>query len=199
MNNLPVVVALDVDGVLNTLNRMSDREVYPVVLEKRHATPLSNPHAIGRELHLRFDPENDRKFINQLHALGTHVVWCTTWEQAANELLCPLLGVEPFDVLAISDWTHPDYPSAGLAKAEGLAETFPNQAVCWIDDDNDFWETFNKPHPSHYTCTTNPKVGLTPQLRENVLGWVSKHNQVKHTPSGGKPVVYRRNGFFSER
>lgn len=128
------VVALDVDGVLNALGRTSRRPPQAVLMRSEWVTCLTNPAAAGQILPIRLDPDRDSRFLAALEAVGVQVVWCTTWETAANEAIGPLIGLGPRDVLAISEFAgHPPGPAA--AKIAAIDHHFPDRRVLWLDDD----------------------------------------------------------------
>ncbi len=65
------------------------------------------------------------------------VVWATTWEDAANTYLAPLLGIDPLPV-AVSTAANPapDWiVRAADWKASVLHRLYANRPLAWIDDD----------------------------------------------------------------
>lgn len=126
------VLALDVDGVLNAEVGW-ERELVRVQMHDEWVTLLTNPAVIG-ELDLRIDRERDGRLLAALENLGVEIVWCTTWEHAANEAIGPLYGLGPRDVLAVSEFF------TGLrtpieAKQAAIEHHFGERRLVWLDDD----------------------------------------------------------------
>lgn len=142
-----IVVALDVDEVLNH-DGLGTVE-HPLVVP---AADLPNsPFLRGggeRDLStiVRLDPRHG-EWINSLLERGIEVVWATTWEEAANTHLAPLLGIPPLPV-AVSVTAHPPRfgwvhnGNTGAWKADALAERYPDPevALVWVDDLAHHWD-----------------------------------------------------------
>jgi len=98
-------------------------------------------------------------------------VWCTGWEDRAEEHLPGLLGLP-------GGWAHLSFvadPGAELHwKLEAIeAHAGPERPVAWIDDDHDpscerWAET--RPGPT-LLVATDPAVGLTDEHVTTLLGW----------------------------
>ena len=134
------VVALDVDGVLNPALGQAGYTATPVHVPAS-AVPDS-PFLLGRG---RTDI-NVTVYVNPAHgswinALREHadVVWATTWESMANDVLAPLLGIP---ALEVATSVAADPPWAGYAettdsaawKAEVLADRYRGRPLVWVDD-----------------------------------------------------------------
>jgi hypothetical protein len=98
-------------------------------------------------------------------------VWCTGWEDRADEHLPALLGLP-------SGWAHLAFaavPSAGVHwKLEAIeAHAGPERPVAWIDDDHDRsclrWAEA-RPGPT-LLVPTDPAVGLTDSHVTTLLNW----------------------------
>lgn len=82
---------LDVDGVLNAATRTPDAAAWPTWRTGR-AT------AAGGQWHITWAPPVVET-IRRIHRAGVvDVLWLTTWEEAANESLGPLLGLPELPV-----------------------------------------------------------------------------------------------------
>jgi hypothetical protein len=126
------VLALDVDGVLNAeVGHM--RELVRVAMREEWVTSLTNPGVVGKELELRIDRARDAQFLAAIESLGVEIVWCTTWEGAANEVIGPLYGLGPRDVLAVSEFV-PERGDPVRAKVAAIEHHFPDRPVLWLDD-----------------------------------------------------------------
>lgn len=109
----PVVVAIDVDGVLNPTKRDQSGpgwESRDVVIRKElvHESlffrgygqiDINGTVSLNRSLH--------GKWLNGLLARGVEVVWASTWDAAANEVLAPLLGIVELPVAVSTRITPP--------------------------------------------------------------------------------------------
>lgn len=113
---------LDVDGVINSLNPLWGR-YWPV---PRHE--LSVHRCNGFDIHL---PDYMAPLIGALDA-QTEIVWCTTWEDSANQWIGPLVGLGERRVI------HPDPSEEALSwkEASVLADMAarPCAGAIWIED-----------------------------------------------------------------
>ena len=112
-----------------------------------------------------------------LHALTPRfeMVWCTGWEERADEHLPGLLGLA-------GGWPHleldraqgPGRSTLGHWKLSAIdAYAGPRRALAWIDDAHDEactrWAT-DRPGPT-LLLTTDPKVGLTAVQAAALAAW----------------------------
>jgi hypothetical protein len=98
-------------------------------------------------------------------------VWCTGWEDRADEHLPYLLDLP-------RGWAHLRFPrepepTAHWKLSAIKAYTGPDRAVAWIDDDHDdtchdWAET--RPGPT-LLVATDPAVGITDEHVEALLSW----------------------------
>lgn len=113
---------LDVDGVINSLNPLWGR-YWPV---PRHE--LSVHRCNGFNIHL---PGYMAELIGALDA-QTEIVWCTTWEDSANQWIAPLVGLDERRVI------HPasDDESFSWKERSVLADMAANPCTgaIWIED-----------------------------------------------------------------
>ena len=98
-------------------------------------------------------------------------VWCTGWEDRAEEHLPRLLGLP-------GGWAHLTFaaePGAGLHwKLEAIeALAGPERPVAWIDDDHDAsCERWAAERPgATLLVATDPRVGLTDEHVTTLLRW----------------------------
>lgn len=118
------LVLLDVDGVLNW---WSDGEV-------------REPMGLRKEGQVWF-PEWMPQLVQDLVS-RCEVVWCTAWRHVANDIIAPLMGIDPLPVI--------DAEGAGAewklgAVVEFLAGRDPAQPVVWVEDFDSSWR-FLWPH-----------------------------------------------------
>ena len=106
-------------------------------------------------------------------------VWCTGWEEKANEYLPHLLGIGPYPVVALA---HPGGPGKSLQghwKLDAI-DTFagPDRALAWIDDFLDEacerWAEARK-GPT-LLVSTDPAQGLTAAHALQLQDWAASVN-----------------------
>lgn len=151
--NKPVLL-VDVDGVLNPFshrgdfapgwethqitaqNHMSQMKTYEVYLLPRHGSWL---------LELAADFE---------------LVWATTWEEQANTLIGPKIGLPPLPVAPIY------WRMSGYNKTMGIEEIIGDRPAAWLDDEpgsaGHYWrdERMKRGVPT-LLVTTDPAIGFT--------------------------------------
>lgn len=136
-----IVVALDVDGVLNADDN-ARLALHHLFLEAEHLPKSPFVHGRGEEslsVEAGLNPAHGH-WINDLLARGVEVVWATTWEAAANHYIAPLLGVPdlPLGVSVADHEPRFGYVRAGDApgwKAEALERRYDEDvALVWVDD-----------------------------------------------------------------
>jgi hypothetical protein len=150
------LLLIDVDGVISLFG--FDQTAPP---QGRWVTVDGNPHLISARAGER---------LGQL-AEVFECVWCTGWEDRAEEHLPALLGLP-------GGWAHLTFPQAPettahwkLAAIEAFAA--PERPVAWIDDAHD--ETCERWAEDRAGATllvpTDPAVGLTDEHVETLLNW----------------------------
>jgi hypothetical protein len=108
------VLFLDVDGVLNPYGRDC-----PAGFAEHDLFPTEEPVRVNREHGL---------WITEL--LGAFdVVWASFWNEDANSILAPLLGIDPLPMLAM-----PSAPGPPGVKVPLVASRAGERPVTWIDD-----------------------------------------------------------------
>ena len=165
------VVALDIDGVLNARSAQ-EGFVHREVTVK--AGVVCSPFFAGHgERDVTVSTSVDRKVVDWVVSLSetVSVVWATSWEDAANTVFAPAVGLPQFPV-AVSSSEHP--PSWGQVsrgelafwKGDILAALYPRRPLVWIDDmaashrDN----VWRHPDDDEHTLVVvpDPATGITP-------------------------------------
>lgn len=141
------VVALDFDGVLNPLGfevpqGFVEHTVHaPVGVVPESAfirgggrTPLTTTVRINTD---------HGAWIESLLEVAD-VVWATTWEEAANVCIAPLLGIDPLPVgISVEDhpprFGHMRNGDSAAWKAEALENKFAGRPLVWADDTASAW------------------------------------------------------------
>jgi hypothetical protein len=112
------IVFLDVDGTL---------------LPFGASTALPSPTGAfeGSPLLAHLDPEYGPRLV----ALHCQLVWATTWMEAANEVMAPLLGLPELPVL---DWPEPSVEDAYFTlhpKTRSVVAWAGVEDFAWLDDE----------------------------------------------------------------
>ena len=112
---------------------------------------------------------------SHLLALDEHyeLVWCTGWEERANEYLPHALGLTgPFPHLSFDD---PPEACARPWKLDAIERhAGPHRPLAWIDDRHEGCEDWaaRRPGPT-LLITTTPSVGITDEHVDRLIGWAA--------------------------
>ena len=110
----PPVLLLDVDGVINPYG-----DACPPGYAEHDLFPDDEP--------VRVNPDHGR-WITELQD-HYDVLWASGWNDEANDLLAPLLGIAPLPVLAM-----PATPFRPGDKVPRIAAGTHGRAAAWLDD-----------------------------------------------------------------
>lgn len=137
-NDRRPLLLIDIDGVLNALSHTLRRRVM-----RGHRAPWQMHTLAGYQVLL--NPEHGVA-LNELRS-HFELVWATSWEHQANELVGPLLGLPALPVITFgfgdSSETHPDPEYSGGASYMGwrtykvpwVDAACRGRALAWLDDD----------------------------------------------------------------
>ncbi|WP_433479526.1 HAD domain-containing protein [Spirillospora sp. CA-142024] len=151
------LLLLDVDGVLNPYGYSS--------------------RPTGFTDHRLFPEDDDPVLVNAEHGIWIteltrvyDVTWATGWNDNANRLLAPLLGIAPLPVL-----TMPPIPFHPSGKVPIVARLARHRPTAWIDDlhtpQAHTWAD-NRPEPT-LLITIDPSTGLTRGSIDQALVWAT--------------------------
>lgn len=103
-------------------------------------------------------------------------VWCTGWEEKANDYLPHALGLDgPWPHLSFERAAGPGHSTQGHWKLDAIDAYAGARALAWVDDMHgescEAWATA-RPAPT-ILVTTEPAVGMTDQHVERLLGWAA--------------------------
>lgn len=118
-----------------------------------------------------------------LHALDEsyELVWCSGWEEKANEHLPHLLGLGPFPHLSF-----PYRAGSEHWKIESVIEHAGERPLAWIDDDfNDACHTWaaGREAPT-LLVATDPARGLDDEAAERLVSWAKSLRSDRIPPEG---------------
>ena len=146
------MLLVDVDGVLSLYGSTGD---VPALVD-------GIPHSLSRRA---------ATVLNEI-AGEFDCVWCTGWEERADEHLPRLLGLP-------RGWAHISFPETASPhwKLAGIdAYAGPDRPLAWIDDQHDAacraWAAARR-SPT-LLISTEPGVGLTPEHASALRGWLEK-------------------------
>ena len=112
-----------------------------------------------------------------LLALGCHLVWATTWMEAANECIAPLLGLPALPVMTWPDFPEDDHDARiGLHwKTRRIVDQAAGDPFVWIDDESTgidrAWVAAHHPGPA-LLHTVTASVGLTAADIDTIANWL---------------------------
>lgn len=163
------VLLLDVDGVLNP---------FPPFEARFEALPAAR---------CRYDPTNAERLGTLLSKF--EIVWCTGWEDKANEFIAPAHGLPELEVIRF-DYSRPELQD--LESWDGEEEHFSwklswirrwlrergEPAVAWLDDqleDDAYRWAVERNRQGHPTLLvkTQETVGLTARHTHRLLQWAA--------------------------
>lgn len=130
------VLALDVDGVVNA-DVGEERPVTISAAGQPDSPFFRSSHGVDVQGSVFLVP-GVGAWIRQMLEVAD-VVWATTWEDLANEVVAPLLGIDPLPVACrVAEhppkfgWVRNGNPEAW--KADVLAQRFAGRPLAWVDD-----------------------------------------------------------------
>lgn len=99
------------------------------------------------------------------------LVWCTGWQERANDHLVPALSLP--GILPHLTFTLPPGESVRHWKLDAIeAHAGEQRPLAWIDDDHVGCEDWARQRPGPtLLVTTSPGVGITEQHVERLIGW----------------------------
>jgi hypothetical protein len=102
------------------------------------------------------------------------LVWCTGWEEKANEHLVPLLGLPtPLDWLGFDEHRGPGHTTPGHWKLGALEQHARDRPCAWIDDafNEACFEWARGRSAPTLLVQTDPAVGLVAEHFAQLLEW----------------------------
>lgn len=160
MERKPPLLLVDVDGVISLFGFASN--------ERPPGTWVivdGSPHLLSAEA---------ARHLQALTAVF-EPVWCTGWEERANEYLPHAVGLGPWPYVALDEHAQgPGRTTAGHWKLAAIdAHAGPDRPLAWIDDAfNDACTVWANARPGPtLLVTTEPARGLTAAHAERLRAW----------------------------
>lgn len=119
------ILAVDVDGVLNALSR----------------GPLKDgqAEADAMSFRIRYRRDYGARLLAVAEETGAELVWCTTWQDKANEWIAPLVGLPELPWVDLktgyAGYKFSQAVPPGMAKSRALMIHAGNRPFAWLDDD----------------------------------------------------------------
>ena len=149
MSERPLIL-VDVDGVLNVITSAAERRrlcYHEGWRHKRVELPVG-------AFRLFWNPASG-PLLRQLAAeTGAELAWGTTWEEYANLVVGPLVGLPRLPVCPVADFPH---------KAHGIIAWTAGRPFVWFDDEPDAAEVtaaLAGAQP-HLVVSVDERTGLT--------------------------------------
>lgn len=120
-----LVIALDVDGVLNPLGN-------PTKLNRRGFVKHRDIPVDGHLFDLWLHPGHGEMLATLAHCLDAELMWATTWNEHANAQIAPRIGLPTLPVIEV---TPPFRLKPGPHwKQRQVLEAVGDRPLVWIDD-----------------------------------------------------------------
>ena len=161
MSTRPLLL-VDVDGVISLFG-------FP-----QHARPAGRFEMVDGIAHFLSATAGEHL---RLLADAFEPVWCTGWEETANEYLPRALGLDgPWPHLSFERAAGPGRSVQGHWKLDAIDAYAGTRPLAWIDDAHgDACETWAAARAAPtLLVTTAPAVGLTDAEVERLLGWAGQ-------------------------
>jgi hypothetical protein len=162
---------VDVDGVLNAFRAV-------------HSTPyLRTAEANGYPI--TFNPRWGADLLALAARTKAELVWCTTWQDLANEHIAPLVGLPQLPYIPL---TMPKMSaSVGMTKAFSIArwhEAHGALPFIWFEDEMDaaLHASVYLPDVDHEVVWVSPQTGLTPAHFEQAHNALHRITPIERVP-----------------
>jgi hypothetical protein len=155
------LILLDVDGVLNPLQRSPGYQRY-------RATPN------GTTFRLLLNPRHGPLLTGLAKATGAELVWASYWTDTANEWIGPRVGLPTLRSIPIPP-RDPEYSYGGW-KARHVADWVGERPFVWLEDEPDVTDTLaaGPALGPHLIVPVDPEKGLTDRHVEQARDWLEQ-------------------------
>jgi hypothetical protein len=170
MSDAQPILALDVDGVLNALNA-------------GEVPPGWERATVRGGLPIRYNPRHGEQLQKIAADTGAELVWCTIWEDLANEHIAPLTGLPWLPWVAMDESMatviserHIKFSQAipvGAVKARALAQYAAGRPACWLEDEPEAPAEFSSYPAPHLVVQVDPLAGLQDEHLAMAASWLA--------------------------
>ena len=158
------LVLLDVDGVLNPLQRSPGYQRY-------RAAPN------GVTYRLLLNPRHGPLLTGLAQEAGAELVWASYWTDSANEWIGPRVGLPPLRAVPIPP--RDAWYSYGAWKARHVTDWIGDRPFVWLEDEPDVPELIAAVPAlgPHLIVPVDPEEGLTDVHVEQARDWLEQLRQ----------------------
>lgn len=147
-------IFLDVDGVINSITHLYNRE--DTVFSENTLPYPANGYTV-------WIPDYMKSLVQAMEK-STNLYWLTTWRENANEFISPILGIsqgipviDDGSTKRYVDWKFPaSLPLAKELHAEG-------QKIYWVEDFRNITEHSHEPYLTYVDTDARGEAVLLPQ------------------------------------
>lgn len=168
MNDRPIL-AVDVDGVLNACS-LGDPPG-----EWQDARVRPDGH--GRGFRIRHNPGHGARLLAIAEETGAELIWCTTWEEMANQYIRQLVGLPELPWVPMEPGRagrkFSEYASVGATKAAAMRAYAGGRPFCWLDDEPDAGDELRTLAVPHVVIEVDERTGLQDKHFEAAQAWLA--------------------------
>lgn len=156
---------IDVDGVLNPLRVQPGFDIHRLA-------PIG---WTGRPLHVQLTPRHGEMIMAMTDVFD--LAWATTWEDSANALISPIVGL-PADLPVVHfAWNAAAEVWGICLKTPDVAQWVGDQPFVWLDDgvgpEDVAWFARRPETGAFHLQHINPLVGLTQRDLDDARAWAA--------------------------
>lgn len=157
------ILAVDVDGVLNACN---DGPPDPGWQDAR-----------AHGYRIRYNPGHGARLLAIAEETGAELVWCTTWEEMANQHIRQLVGLPELPWVPMepgrAGLKFSQYQGIGVTKAAAMRIYAGDRPFCWLDDEPDAAGELRSLAVPHLVVYVNDETGLQDEHFEAARAWLA--------------------------
>ena len=165
---------LDVDGVLNPARR--DLPGYTL-----HTL---NPYEAGPPFTLALNSGHGPLLTHVAAAAGCELAWATTWEDHANRLIAPIVGLPTLPYVPIPSltrWGRNSVLTTGSWKARHVLEFADGRPFVWLEDEPDAGQQVENWSRTivtgrHLVIRVRPERGLGQEHIDKAVDWLATNS-----------------------
>lgn len=158
------ILAVDVDGVLNACDWQNPEP------------PAGWRDARVRGYRIRHNPGHGARLLAIAEETGAELIWCTTWEEMANQYIAQLVGLPELPWVPMEPGRagrkFSEYASVGETKAAAMAIYAGDRPFCWLDDEPDAGDELRSLAVPHLVVHVDEESGLQDEHFEAARAWL---------------------------